>query len=140
VREADYSPASSTEVKNAWHYTSTPQCVFITWCLVKHKDNFTFTFIRGCIQKFPDWVDNEITIINTREATQRVMAAKLTRLTHKIAIQLYLVAESCTTAILAPGGQSRNFWIHLRIQEPRHTILNYVKYVYMKDIKICKYA
>jgi hypothetical protein len=30
------------------------------------------------------------------EATQRVMAAKLTRLTHKIAIQLHLVAESCT--------------------------------------------
>jgi hypothetical protein len=34
---------------------------------------------------------------NTRwEATQRVMASKLTRLTHKIAIQLHLVAESCT--------------------------------------------
>jgi hypothetical protein len=30
------------------------------------------------------------------EATQRVMAAKLTRLTHKIVIQLHLVAESCT--------------------------------------------
>jgi hypothetical protein len=30
------------------------------------------------------------------EATQRVMAAKLTRLTHKIAIQLCLVAENCT--------------------------------------------
>jgi hypothetical protein len=30
------------------------------------------------------------------EATQRVMAAKFTRLTHKIAIQLHLVAESCT--------------------------------------------
>jgi hypothetical protein len=35
--------------------------------------------------------------INTRwEATQRVMAAKLTTPTHKIAIQLHLVAESCT--------------------------------------------
>jgi hypothetical protein len=30
------------------------------------------------------------------EATQKVMAAKLTRLTHKIAIQLHLVAKSCT--------------------------------------------
>jgi hypothetical protein len=38
-----------------------------------------------------------LTIINTRwEATQRVMMAKLTRLTHKIAIQLHLVAESYT--------------------------------------------
>jgi len=30
------------------------------------------------------------------EARQRVMASKLTRLTHKIAIQLDLVVESCT--------------------------------------------
>jgi hypothetical protein len=30
------------------------------------------------------------------EATQRVMVAKLTRLTHKIAIQLHLVTECCT--------------------------------------------
>jgi len=37
------------------------------------------------------------------------MAAKLTRLTHTTAIQLHLVA------VLAPGGQSGNFWIHRRI-------------------------
>jgi hypothetical protein len=42
-READYSPPSSAEVKNAWSYTSTPQYVFMAWCLVKHGD-FTFTF------------------------------------------------------------------------------------------------
>jgi hypothetical protein len=36
-----------------------------------------------------------LTTVNTTwEATQRVMAAKLTRLTHKIEIQLHLVAES----------------------------------------------
>jgi len=41
------------------------------------------------------------------------MAAKLTTLTHKIALQLYLVAESCIPfAVIAPGGQSGNFWIH----------------------------
>jgi hypothetical protein len=39
----------------------------------------------------------KLTTTNTRwEATQRVMAAKLTRPTHKIAIQLHLMAESCT--------------------------------------------
>jgi len=38
-----------------------------------------------------------------------VMAAKLTRLTHKIAIQLHLVAETVPFAVLAPGGQSGNF-------------------------------
>jgi hypothetical protein len=44
--------------------------------------------------------DNEINAfafgITRWEATQKVMAAKLTRLTHKIAIKLHLVAESCT--------------------------------------------
>jgi hypothetical protein len=45
------------------------------------------------------------------EATQRVMAAKLTRLIHKIAIQLHLVAETISFAVLAPGGQSGNFLI-----------------------------
>jgi len=34
------------------------------------------------------------------------MAAELTRLTHVIAIQLHL-----SLAVLAPGGQSGNFWI-----------------------------
>jgi hypothetical protein len=43
------------------------------------------------------------------------MAAKLTRLTHKIAIELHIVAESCAFAVLAPGCQSGNFWIHRRI-------------------------
>jgi hypothetical protein len=43
------------------------------------------------------------------------MAAKLTRLTHKIAIHLHLVAEIVPFAVLAPGGQSGNFWIHPHI-------------------------
>jgi hypothetical protein len=44
VCEADHSPPTSAEVKNARSYTSTPQYVFMAWCLVKHMDNFTFTF------------------------------------------------------------------------------------------------
>jgi hypothetical protein len=48
-------------------------------------------FIRGCIHKFPDSFNNEIYAYNKkkhslRSNTQRVMAAKLTRLTHRIAI------------------------------------------------------
>jgi hypothetical protein len=43
--EGDYSPPSRAEVKNVWSYTCTPQYVFMVWCLVKHRDNFTFTFI-----------------------------------------------------------------------------------------------
>jgi hypothetical protein len=43
---------------------------------------FAVYILRAYIQKFPDWVDNEITINTRWEATQMVMAAKLTRLTH----------------------------------------------------------
>jgi hypothetical protein len=35
VREADHSPPSSAEVKNAWSYTSTHQYNFMAWCSVK---------------------------------------------------------------------------------------------------------
>jgi len=35
----------SAEVKNAWSYTSTPQCAFMPWCLVKHRGNFTLYYI-----------------------------------------------------------------------------------------------
>jgi hypothetical protein len=37
-READHSRS-----KNAWSYTSTPQYALMAWCLVKKRDNFTFT-------------------------------------------------------------------------------------------------
>jgi hypothetical protein len=30
--------------KNGWSYTSTPQYLFMAWCSVKYRDNFTFTF------------------------------------------------------------------------------------------------
>jgi hypothetical protein len=32
-READHSPPSSAEVKNAWSYTSILQYAFMAWCL-----------------------------------------------------------------------------------------------------------
>jgi len=41
-READHSPPPNAEVKNAWSYTSTSPYVFMVYCLVKHRDNFTF--------------------------------------------------------------------------------------------------
>jgi hypothetical protein len=34
-READHLPPPSTEVKNAFGYTSTPPYVLMAWCLVK---------------------------------------------------------------------------------------------------------
>jgi hypothetical protein len=43
-READHSPPSSAEVKNAWSYTFSPQYTFMAWCLVKHRDYFTLLY------------------------------------------------------------------------------------------------
>jgi hypothetical protein len=42
-RSADPSPRNSAEVKNAWGYTSTIPYIFMSWCLVKHRNNFIFT-------------------------------------------------------------------------------------------------
>jgi hypothetical protein len=43
-READHSPLSSAEVKNAWSCTSTPQYVFMAWCLAKHTKTLPLPF------------------------------------------------------------------------------------------------
>jgi hypothetical protein len=36
-----FTPPSSTKIKIAWGYTSTPPYIFIVWCLVQHRGNFT---------------------------------------------------------------------------------------------------
>jgi len=45
--EADHSPPSSADIKDAWSYTSTPQYLYMTWCLVKQRDNFAL--LHWCI-------------------------------------------------------------------------------------------
>jgi hypothetical protein len=73
--EADHSSPSSTEVKKM-SYTATPQyefmvCLFkyrdiyVVWYLVKHRDNFTFTFLffSGLVTISEDRSDwNQLTI------------------------------------------------------------------------------
>jgi hypothetical protein len=44
------------------------------------------------------------------EATQSVMAANLTRLTHRITIQLHLLAESCTICSSRSRRPVRKLW------------------------------
>jgi hypothetical protein len=41
-READDSPPSNAEVKNAWSYTSTPHYAFLAWCLTLPFSAFNF--------------------------------------------------------------------------------------------------
>jgi hypothetical protein len=46
-READHSPPSSTDVKNAWRYTSTPKYVFMAWWLVKHRATLPLLYLNN---------------------------------------------------------------------------------------------
>jgi len=57
-READHSPPSSSEVKNAWNYDSNPQYVFKAWCLVKHRDKcvLPYLYLRGIGWEGVDWM------------------------------------------------------------------------------------
>jgi hypothetical protein len=43
-READHSPPSSSVIKGCVEIYLHSQYVFMAWCLVRHRDNFTFTF------------------------------------------------------------------------------------------------
>jgi len=58
---------------------------------------------------------NETTTNTHWEATQRVMAAKLSILTHKIAIQLHLVTERCTICSSLSRRPDRKLWTQPRI-------------------------
>jgi hypothetical protein len=42
ARKADQSPPSSSEVKNAWNYTFTPQYAFVAWWSVKAEGQLYF--------------------------------------------------------------------------------------------------
>jgi hypothetical protein len=68
--------------------TSTKTCTakLPSCCTVSEIEDVSKSFQTESITKY------RLTTINTRRETkQRVIAAKLTRLTHKIAIQLHLV-------------------------------------------------
>jgi hypothetical protein len=51
-RKAHHSLPSSAEIKNAWSYVSTPPYVFMAWCLIKHRGNFTFAMLLQCYLTF----------------------------------------------------------------------------------------
>jgi hypothetical protein len=51
-READYSPPSRAEVKNAWNYTSTPQYTFMAWCSVTKSTGATLLLPYNILTEF----------------------------------------------------------------------------------------
>jgi hypothetical protein len=78
----------------------------------------------GVSKSFWPEYDNEIATINTRsEATQRFIAAKFTILSHKIAIQLHLVAESCTICNSRPHAASPKTFGYTFVLCSRRTLI-----------------
>jgi hypothetical protein len=77
-READHSPLSSAEVKNASSCTSTPQYVLVAWCLVKHRDNFIFTFLNcvGYIGSIRDMIMNGV-LLNPRKPFDKLCRSQV---------------------------------------------------------------
>jgi hypothetical protein len=77
---------------NVWNCISTSPIYFYGWRYIIIHKGVSESFRTESITKYT------LTTINTGwETTQMVMAEKLTRMTHKIAIQPpHLVAESCT--------------------------------------------
>jgi len=58
------------QLKNAWSYTSALPYVFMAWCLVKQRDNFTFylTLFTGS-KLFDDTVSTEDVILRGMRPT-----------------------------------------------------------------------
>jgi hypothetical protein len=96
------------------HFTCSPSLSFASaiFFTVHSYEDVSKSFRTEWLTKYTP------TTTNTRwEATQRVMAAKLARLTHKIAIYSCIWSQRAVLfAVLAPGGQSGSFWIHPRIR------------------------
>jgi hypothetical protein len=85
-----FTPSHAIYLKSILHYHPIYAQVFRVVAFPKYE-GVSKRFRTESIMKYT------LTTIDTRwEAIQRVMAAKVTRLTHKIAIQLHLVAQSCT--------------------------------------------
>jgi hypothetical protein len=79
-----YSPQYNAEIKNTWRYTSTPQYVFMAWCLVKHRDNFTFTFtghyFKLCLFTHISWhfeVVKQVSTYNRRQDKSALAPGKI---------------------------------------------------------------
>jgi hypothetical protein len=73
-------------------------CLFSSYKGIAIRHPVTFDSVSKSFRT--ESITKSTTTTNIRwEATQRVMVAKLTKLTHKITIQLHLVAENCTVCL-----------------------------------------
>jgi hypothetical protein len=70
-READHSPPTSAEVKKTRTYTSTSPHVFMVYCLMKHRDNSTFT-TRLCHPVFTSLESTAVILLQSKVASNKL--------------------------------------------------------------------
>jgi len=98
--EADHSPPSGAEVRNAWSCTSTPQYSFIVWCSV----NFTF-YLYAAVYKY--------------KSTQNIRVCCVPGIilsSHKFNIHKYTSATENNFTTSAISSSFIQFWTVLRDQ------------------------
>jgi hypothetical protein len=73
--EVDHSPPPKAEVRKAWTCTPTPPYAFMSWDLITHRDNFTFTYtypLRQWISTFVRPRPGKFFFYKTRARSQQI--------------------------------------------------------------------
>jgi hypothetical protein len=83
------------------------------------------TLVRGCIEKFPDWVDNEMYAYNNKHLLISNTSGYCDKTHYSVSQNSDATAPSGRElyqfAVLAPGGQFGNFWIQTRVLLKHYT-------------------
>jgi hypothetical protein len=128
-REDNHSPPSSAQVKE-WSYTSTPQ--YASWRGAQLREStetlalsyiykqasclkWQWNNIRGYIQKFPDYLERELQMVQLSATRCSCTAILWVSLVSFIAITLCDASQQVFVAVVSLSTHSGNFWIHPRI-------------------------
>jgi hypothetical protein len=113
-READHSPQSSAEIKNTWSYTSTLRYVFMAWCLVKHRDNFTTNIVLAqfTVSVNLHWFTDHFSAMGEIRNTYEILDGKHWRKERPLERSRYIWEDSISLDLKEIGREGVD-WIHL---------------------------
>jgi hypothetical protein len=119
-READHSPPSTAEVKNAWSYTSIPQYIFMARCLVKHRDSFNFTFFLSPYNRLKFLHDEFCTLFYISQADVKLSVGTSQQVT--VNGPRFLL-KACAVWGTAPKHRHSFLGMNFRIVPKRHNCM-----------------
>jgi hypothetical protein len=99
-READQSPPSSVKVKKGWSYTFTLPTRPQAWCLVKYRDNFTFTFnIVRAVKSTVLWWNGNVVWLGRQEMQTQIWC--------ETSLKTFMILITAVSPPPAHGARSR---------------------------------